>query len=185
MEAVSVEKALQENYSWDPVAADAGRSQPSPQPIAVAQPRPGASPEPLVSAVYEKLGGRNTLGTDVSGYTDLARMVLQRIPLQALVHVQRSGLFSESDIQNLIIPARTRRRRAKNRERLSIEESDRLVRLTRLHSVAEGVFRDAGRAHRWLRKELDEFNASPPLRLARTEAGARAVEQLLSRFRER
>jgi len=83
------------------------------------------SHEPVVIAVYEKLGGRNALGAEIASAADLARVVSHRIPLKALTHVQRSGFFSDTEIQRFIIPARTRRHRQEKKERLTVEESDR------------------------------------------------------------
>jgi putative toxin-antitoxin system antitoxin component (TIGR02293 family) len=138
--------------------------------------------EPVVAAVFHKLGGRSTLGTDIASSADLARVVARRIPLKALAHVQRSGAFSDAEIQHFIIPARTRRHRQERRQRLSIEESDRLVRLTRIQALAEDVFGDVHKANAWLRQPLGELNGTPPLELAQTEAGARLIEQILAKI---
>ena len=139
-------------------------------------------PEPIVAAVVRKLGGRGALGADVASESDLARLVARRIPLRALAHAQKSGLFSDAELQRLVIPARTRRHREAKRERLTIEESDRLIRLTRLQALAEDVFEDADKAGRWLRAPLGALGGAAPLELARTEAGARVVEQLLAKI---
>jgi putative toxin-antitoxin system antitoxin component (TIGR02293 family) len=136
----------------------------------------------MVMAVYEKLGGRGTLGTEVASMADLARVVSHRIPLRALAHVQRLGLFSDGEIQRFIIPARTRRHREEKKERLTVEESDRLVRMARVQALAEDVFGDASRANRWLRESLGELSGTAPLDWARTEAGARLVEEILAKI---
>ncbi len=138
--------------------------------------------EPVVRAVYEKLGGRSLLGTEIASAADLARVVSYRIPLRALAHVQRRGLFSDAEIQRFIIPARTRRHRQAKNERLTVEESDRLVRMARVQALAEDVFGDVVRANRWLREPLGELSGTVPLEWARTEAGARLVEQLLAKI---
>jgi putative toxin-antitoxin system antitoxin component (TIGR02293 family) len=137
---------------------------------------------PIVGAVYGKLGGKSALGADVASEADLARVVFHRIPLRALTHVLRSGLFSDIEIQEFVIPARTRRHRQEKNERLTIEESDRLVRLTRIQALAEDVFADPVKANRWLREPLGELNGMRPLELAQTEAGARVVEQILAKI---
>jgi putative toxin-antitoxin system antitoxin component (TIGR02293 family) len=67
-------------------------------------------------------------------------------------------------------------------EPLSIEESDRLVRLVRIQALAEDVFGDVARANRWLREELGILDRKSPLQVARTEAGARLIEQLLAKL---
>jgi putative toxin-antitoxin system antitoxin component (TIGR02293 family) len=142
---------------------------------------PVSTREPLAVAVFHKLGGRSILGSEVLSSGDLARVVSERIPLRVLAHVQRSRIFSCSEIQRLIIPARTRRHRQERKERLTVEESDRLVRLARIQALAEDVFGDSVRANRWLREPLGELNGKPPLELARTEAGARLIEQILAK----
>jgi len=140
------------------------------------------SREPVVMAVYEKLGGRNMLGAEVASAADLARVVSRRIPLRALAHVQRRGLFTDGEIQRFIIPARTRRHREAKKERLTVEESDRLVRMARVQALAEDVFGDPARANRWLRESLGELSGTAPLDWARTEAGARLVEEILAKI---
>jgi putative toxin-antitoxin system antitoxin component (TIGR02293 family) len=137
--------------------------------------------QPVVRSVYEKLGGRSVLGQEVRSDADLARVVAGRIPLRALIRLRESG-FSELEIDRFIIPARTRRHRAKRKERLNIDESDRLVRLARTQSLAEDVFGDAEKANRWLRQGLGMLDGKAPLDLAETEAGARVIEQILAKI---
>lgn len=138
--------------------------------------------EPVVMAVYEKLGGRSMVGVEVASAADLARVVSHRIPLRALAHVQREGLFSDAEIQRFIIPARTRRHREEKKERLTVDESDRLVRMARVQALAEDVFGDSAKANRWLREPLGELSGTAPLEWARTEAGARLVEGILAKI---
>lgn len=139
-------------------------------------------PDPVVAAVFEKLGGRAALGTVVASEADLARVVLGRIPLKVLKHVKRFGPLTNLEIQTFIIPARTQRHRLVRKEPLSVEESDRLVRMTRVQAVAEDVFGDPEKANRWLREPLGELGDKPPLAVARTGAGARVVEQILAKI---
>jgi hypothetical protein len=91
----------------------------------------GKEREPVVLAIFHKLGGRSVLGRDIASAADLARIVFLRIPLKSLEHLTRSGSFSDQEISDMVIPARTHRHRKQKQERLSVEESDRLVRLTR------------------------------------------------------
>jgi putative toxin-antitoxin system antitoxin component (TIGR02293 family) len=137
-------------------------------------------PPPVSEAVYRKLGGDHVLGREVASEADLAQVVLARIPLPAVASVQNGG-FSEREIERFVIQGRTRRHRRDRREPLTVEESDRLVRLARLQALAEDVFGDAEKASRWLRQGLPVLNAQAPLELARTEAGARLIEQILAK----
>src|SRR5438270_1330973 len=87
-------------------------------------------PEPVIEAVYRKLGGRRILGREVASEADLAQVVLAGIPEQAVAAVQDSS-FSDREIEHFVMPARTRRYRRERKQPLTIEESDRLVRLAK------------------------------------------------------
>ena len=139
------------------------------------------TPQPVVESVFRKLGGRQGLGTDVSSEADLARVVHHGIRLSVLGFVERAG-FSKQEIEHFIIPARTLRHRKTKREPLTLDESDRVVRLTRIQALAEDVFGDVDKANRWLRKDLGILDGKSPLDVARTESGARVVEQILAKI---
>jgi len=137
--------------------------------------------QPVIERVFRKLGGRQALGADVASEADLARLVHRRIGLAVLGHVERAG-FSKQEIERYIIPARTLGHRKAKRQPLSIEESDRVVRLTRIQALAEDVFGNVVQANRWLREQLGILDGKSPLEVARTEAGARLIEQLLAKL---
>lgn len=90
--------------------------------------------------------------------------------------------FSEAELFDLVVPRRTLARRRQTGERLSPEESDRAVRLARLTAMAERVFGDDEKAHRWLRKPSRSLAGAVPLALMKTETGAHLVEQTLHRI---
>ena len=123
---------------------------------------------PVVETVFRKLGGREVLGQTVTSEADLARLVRRRIPLRTLIYVRRSG-FSEQEIGRFIIPERTQRHRKAKRQPLTVEESDRVVRLTRIQALTEDVFGDVAKANRWLREDLAILDGKAPLEVARTE----------------
>jgi putative toxin-antitoxin system antitoxin component (TIGR02293 family) len=137
--------------------------------------------QPVVETVFRKLGGREVFGQKVTSEADLARLVNNRIPLRALIYVKRGG-FSDREIGQFIIPERTQRHRKAKRQPLTIEESDRVVRLTRIQALSEDVFGDSEKANRWLREGLAILDGKPPLDVARTESGARVVEQILAKI---
>jgi putative toxin-antitoxin system antitoxin component (TIGR02293 family) len=137
--------------------------------------------QPVVETVYRKLGGREVLGEEVSSEADLARLVYRRIPLRALTYVKRGG-FSDREIGRFVIAARTRRHRRAKRQPLTVDESDRLVRLTRIQAFTEDVFGDTEKANRWLRENLAILDGESPLEVARTESGTRVVEQILAKI---
>ncbi len=135
----------------------------------------------VVEEVARKLGGEAVLGQSVRSLADLALAVRRRLPLVALKGLAAAGL-TEQEIERFVIPQRTRRHRAEKKQPLTIEESDRAVRLLRIQTVAEETFGSQKKASRWLRRPLAELNGETPLDIAQTEAGARVIETILAKI---
>jgi len=138
-------------------------------------------PTGVVEEVARKLGGRPVLGTAVHSQADLALAVRNRLPLAALKGLVQAGI-SEEEIERFVIPQRTRRHRAEKRQPLTVDESDRAVRLLRIQTLAEQTFGNTDKANRWLRRPLTELGGETPLALAQTEAGARVIEAILGKI---
>ncbi|MBE0704067.1 MAG: DUF2384 domain-containing protein [Afipia sp.] len=135
----------------------------------------------VIENVVRKLGGTPVLGADIRSQAELAMAVQRRLPLASLKGLSLAGL-SEQEIERFVIPQRTRRHRAEKNQPLTVEESDRAVRLARIQSLAEETFADAGKANLWLRKQLAELGGETPLNVAQTEAGARVIESILGKI---
>lgn len=135
----------------------------------------------IVEEVARKLGGQNVLGQVVRSQADLALAVRNRLPLLALRGLSQAGL-TEQEIEKFVIPQRTRRHRADKRQPLTVDESDRAVRLLRVQSLAEQTFGDRNKANLWLRRPLMELGGETPLAVAQTEAGARVIETILGKI---
>ena len=135
----------------------------------------------LIDDVARKLGGAAVLGADIRSQADIAMMVRRRLPLATLKGLSLAGL-SEQEIERFVIPQRTRRHRAEKNEPLTVEESDRAVRLARIQSLAEETSDDPEKANRWLRMELAELGGEAPLTVAQTEAGTRVIETILGKI---
>jgi putative toxin-antitoxin system antitoxin component (TIGR02293 family) len=148
---------------------------------ATAEPFAMTTPGSTISAVYSKLGGFAIFGRSITSEGDLAIVVAGRIPIEALDNAMTAG-FSAGELGRYVIPARTVRHRRKRHEPLTIDESDRLVRITRLQTIAEDVLGDPSKARRWLRERLDILNGDSPLEFGCTDAGARVVEQILAKI---
>jgi len=136
---------------------------------------------PLAEEVARKLGGQAVLGTEVRSQADLALAVRNRLPLGALKGLSEAGL-SEQEIESFVIPQRTRRHRADRKQPLTVEESDRAVRLLRVQTLAEDTFEDKEKAGLWLRRPLALLQGEAPLVIAQTEAGARVIETILGKI---
>jgi putative toxin-antitoxin system antitoxin component (TIGR02293 family) len=135
----------------------------------------------MAQAVARRLGDERELGTAVRSESDLALLVEKRLPLSALGHLQETG-FTVGEISMYVINSRTKRHRATKSEPLTVEESDRVVRLARIALIAEETFGDVSKAHAWLRKPLSHLGGRKPLDIARTEIGARLVESILAKM---
>lgn len=135
----------------------------------------------IVEEVARKLGGQSVLGHVVRSQADLAMAVRNRLPLSALRGLSQAGM-SEQEIEKFVIPQRTRRHRADRQQPLTVDESDRAVRLLRIQSLAEQTFGDRDKANTWLRRPLLELGGEAPLAVAQTEAGARVIETILGKI---
>ena len=131
--------------------------------------------------VARKLGGRSVLGRVVRSQADLALVVRERLPLATLNGLAQSGL-SEQEIERYVIPQRTRRHRAQKKQPLTVDESDRAVRLLRVQTLAEETFGSKEKANTWLRRPLAELSGETPLDIAETETGARLIEAVLAKI---
>lgn len=113
---------------------------------------------------------------------ELSNAAMSRGAGTAILDELASHGFSREELFELVVPRRTLARRRQAGERLSPEESDRAVRLARITALAERVFGDPTKSHRWLRKPSPMLDGSPPLALLKTETGSQVVEQTLHRI---
>ncbi|MGO8816533.1 MAG: antitoxin Xre/MbcA/ParS toxin-binding domain-containing protein [Terriglobia bacterium] len=88
------------------------------------------------------------------------------------------------EINATIIPLRTLQHRRSRREKLTIEETDRVLRVIRALSLAESVYATRERALGWLRRPHARLDGRTPLSLLRTDTGSRIVEELLVQIDE-
>lgn len=93
-----------------------------------------------------------------------------------------SRRFSQTEIEELIIPKRTFARRKARNEPLNAEETDRAYRVARISAEADRVFANPGKADKWLRHPTRALGGKPPFELLKSEAGARVVEELLGQI---
>jgi putative toxin-antitoxin system antitoxin component (TIGR02293 family) len=126
----------------------------------------------------------NILGlqSSIRSVSDLEAAVSAGLPkssldnLSARLHVDRK---IASAYKFKIVPQATWKRRGK---RLSPDESERTERLARVLAHAEFVWDDREQAREWMNKPHRELQDSTPLEAARTELGARRVEDLLDKL---
>jgi putative toxin-antitoxin system antitoxin component (TIGR02293 family) len=115
--------------------------------------------------------------------TEILRIVESRLAPNVIKRLVSLGL-ERGEIDAVIIPQRTLQHRRSRREKLTIEESDRVLRAIRVLSLAESIFGSRQRALVWLRKPHARLDARAPLSLLKTDTGSRLVEELLVQIDE-
>ena len=115
--------------------------------------------------------------------TEILRIVEGRLAPSIINRLVGLGL-ERSEIDAIIIPLRTLQHRRSRREKLTIEESDRVLRVIRALSSAESVYRSRDRAFGWLRKPHPRLDGRTPFSLLKTDTGSRIVEELLIQIDE-
>jgi len=105
------------------------------------------------------------------------------LPVTALIDLQVGlDVPVEKLAPMLGISKATFHRRKGAGKRLGIAESDRVVRFARLLGKAVKVFDDIADAKQWLNSPQFGLGGAVPLDYAKTEVGAREVENLLGRI---
>ena len=114
---------------------------------------------------------------------EVLRIVEGRLSPSVVKRLLTLGL-ERSEIHDIVIPARTLQHRRSRREKLTLEESDRVLRVVRILSSAESVYGNRERALAWLRKPHARLEGRSPLSLVRTDTGSRIVEELVIQIDE-
>jgi putative toxin-antitoxin system antitoxin component (TIGR02293 family) len=70
----------------------------------------------------------------------------------------------------------------KKHQRLSLDESNRVSRITRIFVLAAETLGDNERAKDWLRRPLRQLAGRTPIAMLATDLGAHQVEVLLGRI---
>lgn len=94
---------------------------------------------------------------------------------------EATGVGADELAELVAVSRRTVARRKERGEPLDPATSERLVRLALLYARVAEVIGDEPLARQWLRTPRSAFSGKTPLELARTELGAREVEDLLLR----
>jgi putative toxin-antitoxin system antitoxin component (TIGR02293 family) len=109
---------------------------------------------------------------------EILRIVEGRLAPSVIKRLAALGL-ERPEIDSVVIPSRTLQHRRSRREKLTVEESDRVLRVIRVLSLAESVYGSRQRALAWLRKPHARLDGRIPLSLLKTDTGSRIVEELL------
>lgn len=133
----------------------------------------------LQKAIITRLGGEKILGTKIKTELDLTKAIRRGLPPRVVQMVFDGVRLTTVDMERLVMPRRTLQRRIKQGQRLAPEESGRMVRVTRILTLADKVFGDPKKATRWLNKSKRSLDGQAPIQILDTEEGAHIIEDHL------
>ena len=114
--------------------------------------------------------------------TDLIRQIQKGLRFSELETLQNSIDMPFEQLAAKLCISRSTLQRRKAAGRLSPDESDKVMRLSRLLEHATKVFGDIEKARAWLKFPQRGLGGAVPLDYAETEVGAREVDNLLGRI---
>jgi putative toxin-antitoxin system antitoxin component (TIGR02293 family) len=131
-------------------------------------------------------GAKRRLEPPPSGLGEEARPfvhdeIMQGVEAKRVQTLIDRGVLNAKQVYR-VIPERTFKRRLANREPLKPAEADSIARLVRVTEAAHRMLGDAQFAHQWLILPNPTLKNRIPIELAETDAGAREVEDALSRL---
>lgn len=125
------------------------------------------------------------LGFRLSNPAEIIKRVEEGFSFHALERFQRKTQIPTDDLAQVVaIKLRTLHRRKKE-GRLEPDESDRLLRVSRVFAKALSLFEgDAEAARRWFYTPARALGGKRPITFARTDLGTREVEALIDRLEQ-
>jgi putative toxin-antitoxin system antitoxin component (TIGR02293 family) len=133
-------------------------------------------------SIRSRLRG-TALGLTAANPAELIRQLERGFSFKTMEALESRSGVALSQLATVIgIPGRTLARRRVSR-RLTPEESERLLRISSVFEAAVDLFEgDAAAAVNWLNTPRKALGDRTPLAYARTEPGAREVENLIGRL---
>jgi putative toxin-antitoxin system antitoxin component (TIGR02293 family) len=119
---------------------------------------------------------------EFSSDMEIVNLIHNRIPVSVVDRLIEEGV-TRQEIE-LVAPTRTLAHRRAKAEPLTVEESDRAVRLARIISQTESVFDNKDKAMHWLRQQMLRFEGKTPIEMLATDVGSRMVEEALVQIDE-
>src|SRR5277367_5845915 len=116
-----------------------------------------------MSVLHQQIG--EWLGVPVPhSEQQMLEMVERQLPTSSIKRLLALGV-ARSEIDALVIPLRTLQHRRSRREKLTVEESDRVLRVIRVLSLTESIYGSRKRALDWLREPHPRLDGRTPLSL--------------------
>ena len=125
---------------------------------------------------------RKTASAKAKHPTELIRQIQKGLPFSDLKVLQGSIDMPFEQLAAKLSISRSTLQRRRAAGRLSPDESDKVLRFSRLLEHATNVFGDIEKARAWLKFPQHGLGGAVPLDYAETEVGAREVDNLLGRI---
>ena len=112
--------------------------------------------------------------------SDVVKLIRHGLPAKAFgqvadtLHITKNALA-----RKLGVAQRTVNRKSRERDTLSAETSEKLIRVARVHNRAKIIFSDDEAISDWLGKSAPALGGVAPIDLLDTDLGARDVESLI------
>jgi putative toxin-antitoxin system antitoxin component (TIGR02293 family) len=115
--------------------------------------------------------------------SEILRLVEERLSPTVIKRLCTLGV-ERKEIDDVVISSRTLQYRRTRHQKLTVEESDRVLRLIRVLCATESVFGRREKALAWLRSSNDRLGGRSPFSLLKTDVGIRVVEEQLIQIDE-
>ena len=138
------------------------------------------SARPEYTEAKQPYGYTQWLGFKTKNFDDLDKRIRAGFEYATFERMSSVLALSVMELAKVVdIKPRTLSRRKKN-ARLAWDESDRLLRISRVYDRAMGLFEgDADATHHWISRPVRGLGGRKPLDLVLTEPGASEVEHLI------
>lgn len=147
-----------------------------------------AAPQAIYSTREQRLRSERSLFSvlliqgGLTSEMEVVKLVHNRLPLSVIDRLLAEGVTKQEI--DMVAPPRTLAHRRANAESLTVDESDRAVRLARIVAQTESVFGNKDKAMGWLRRPMKRFEGGTPIEMLTTEVGSRLVEEALVQIDE-
>ena len=136
-----------------------------------------------MGTLADVLGGKRWIAAEPATPYEWAGRVESGLPAASALAFKEALALTNDELATLLgVSTRTLARWNPGKSRLDLVSGDRLLRSARLFAIASEVLEDARAAAQWLKAPQRGFGGAIPLALARTDVGARVVEELLGRM---
>jgi putative toxin-antitoxin system antitoxin component (TIGR02293 family) len=136
-----------------------------------------------VTVVIDSKKRGDSIGAGYETWLDAERLIERGLPFGAIERLAGTTGMTYEQIKKLVGLTGATFLRRRQAGKLSPAESERVLRVSRLFEQAVDLFGgDQAGAQKWLDTPLPVLGDRPPIALARTEVGAREVEDLIGRI---